>query len=46
VLSNAAWLKKELKKKLGFDVNVRAALTMPGWYVRGGPPKAPVLVIA
>lgn len=46
VLSNAAWLKKELKKQLGFDVNVRAALTMPGWYVKGGPPKAPVLVEA
>ena len=44
VLRNADWLKKELKKKLGFDVNVRAALTVPGWFVTGGPPKAPVLV--
>lgn len=44
VLLNAEWLKKELKKQLGFDVNVRAALTMPGWYVTGGHPKAPVLV--
>lgn len=44
VQRNADWLKKELKKQLGFDVNVRPALTMPGWFVSGGPPKAPVLV--
>lgn len=44
VLRNAAWLKKELKKHLDLDVTVRAALTMPGWFVTGGPPKAPVLV--
>jgi len=44
VLRSTEWLKKELKKQLGFDVNVHAALTMPGWFVTGGPPKAPVLV--
>lgn len=44
VLRSAEWLKKELKKQLGFDVTVRAALTMPGWFITGGPPKAPVLV--
>ena len=46
VLRSAEWLKKELKKQLGFDVTVRAAMTMPGWFVTGGPPKAPVLVEA
>lgn len=46
VLRSAEWLRKELKKQLGFDVTVRAALTMPGWFVTGGPPKAPVLVEA
>jgi len=40
----AEWLRKELHKKLNFDVPVRTALTMPGWYVHGGPPQAPVLV--
>ncbi len=44
VEAGATWLRAELKKKLNFDVAVRAALTMPGWYVTGGPPRAPVLV--
>jgi hypothetical protein len=41
---NATWLRDELKKHLNLDVPVRAALTLPGWYVKGGPPQAPVLV--
>lgn len=41
---NAEWLQKEFKKQLNFDVKVHAALTMPGWYVSGGPPQSPVLV--
>lgn len=44
VTRNADWLRKELKKHLNLDVPVRAALTMPGWFVNGGPPQAPVLV--
>ena len=44
VIRNAKWLHEELKKHLNLDVPVRAALTMPGWYVKGGPPQAPVLV--
>lgn len=44
VEAGAAWLRAELKKKLNLDVPVCAALTMPGWYVTGGPPRAPVLV--
>lgn len=41
---NADWLRKELHKKLNFDVPVRAALTMPGWFVDEGPPHPPVRV--
>jgi hypothetical protein len=44
VLDGAEWLRKELQKKLNLDVSVCAALTMPGWYVIGGPSQAPVLV--
>jgi len=44
VTQAADWLRKELKKHLNLDVSVRAALTMPGWFVNGGPPQAPVLV--
>lgn len=44
VMGGADWLRKELKKHLNLDVPVRAALTMPGWFVNGGPPQAPVLV--
>jgi|GEM_PF-1488626 len=44
VTGGAEWLRKELKKHLNLDVPVRAALTMPGWFVNGGPPQAPVLV--
>lgn len=44
VTAAANWLQAELKRKLCLDVPVRAALTIPGWYVIGGPPKAPVLV--
>jgi hypothetical protein len=46
VLRNAEWLKEELKKKLGLAVSIRAALTMPGWFVTGASPKAPVLVVS
>ncbi|TDU70854.1 nuclease-like protein [Prosthecobacter fusiformis] len=45
VLRNSAWLKKELKTHLNLDVKVRPALTIPGWFVTGGPPQAPVLVV-
>jgi hypothetical protein len=44
VNGNAEWLRQELKKHLNLDVPVCAALTMPGWYVKGAPPQAPVLV--
>lgn len=44
VQRNARWLRDELKKKLDLDVPVKAALTIPGWYVIGGSPQAPVLV--
>ncbi|HRH95853.1 MAG TPA: nuclease-related domain-containing protein, partial [Prosthecobacter sp.] len=45
VTRNAEWLHKELKKHLNLDVPVRAALTMPGWYVKSAhSPKDPVLV--
>lgn len=44
VTQAADWLRKELKKHLNLEVPVRAALTMPGWFVNGGPPQAPVLV--
>jgi len=44
VVSAADWLRKELKKQLNLDVTVRPALTIPGWYVNGGHPTAPVLV--
>ena len=43
-IGNADWLRKELKERLGIEVRVKAALTFPGWYVKGGPPSAPVLV--
>lgn len=43
-LRNAAWLQNELKTKLNQEVQIHAALTMPGWYVIGGPPTAAVLV--
>jgi Nuclease-related domain len=41
---NARWLKGELKIKLNLDVTVNPALTIPGWYVNGGPPGQAVLV--
>ncbi|MBE2282124.1 MAG: NERD domain-containing protein [Prosthecobacter sp.] len=44
VMRAAEWLRNDLKKHLNLEVPVRAALTMPGWYVKGGPPQAPVLV--
>lgn len=45
VTGAAEWLRKELKKHLNLDVPVRAALTMPGWYVKSDhSPKASVLV--
>lgn len=44
VTEAAKWLQAQLKKELCLDVPVRAALTIPGWYVIGGPPRAPVLV--
>ncbi|WP_176159271.1 nuclease-related domain-containing protein [Prosthecobacter debontii] len=44
VVNNAQWLRQEFKKNLNLDVTVYAALTIPGWYVIGGPPQAPVLV--
>ncbi|WP_346330955.1 nuclease-related domain-containing protein [Prosthecobacter sp. SYSU 5D2] len=40
----AEWLRKDLKKHLNVDTKVHPALTFPGWFVTGGPPKAPVLV--
>lgn len=43
-LAGAKWLREELRNKLSLDVPVHAALTIPGWYVKGGSPKAPVLV--
>lgn len=45
VMDGAEWLHRELKKHLNLDVPVRAALTMPGWYVKSDhSPKWPVLV--
>lgn len=45
VTRNAEWLRKELEKHLNQDVPVRAALTMPGWFVKSAhSPKDPVLV--
>lgn len=46
VLRSARWLKEELKKKLDLAVPIRAALTMPGWFVNGASPQAPVLVVS
>ncbi len=46
VTRNAEWLRKELKKHLNLDVPVRAALTMPGWFVKSDQsPRHPVLVV-
>lgn len=45
-LRNAEWLRKELKKQVNVEATVHAALTFPGWFVNGGPPQAPVLVVA
>lgn len=42
---NAEWLRKELKKQVNVEATVHAALTFPGWFVNGGPPQAPVLVV-
>lgn len=44
VTRGADWLRNELKKHLKLEVPVRAALTMPGWFVNEGPPHPPVLV--
>ena len=44
-VGNAAWLQKELKKKLDLDLKVHPALTMPGWFVNAGPPGQTVLVV-
>jgi Nuclease-related domain len=41
---NAHWLETELKTKLNIDVAVNPALTIPGWFVSGGPPGQAVLV--
>lgn len=43
---NAEWLRKELKKEEKVDAVVHPLLTFPGWYVNGGPPQAPVTVVA
>ncbi|HEY1082781.1 MAG TPA: nuclease-related domain-containing protein [Prosthecobacter sp.] len=45
-LRNAEWLRKELKKQANVEATVHAALTFPGWFVNGGPPQAPVLVVS
>ncbi|GAA5142157.1 hypothetical protein GCM10023213_27600 [Prosthecobacter algae] len=43
---NADWLRRELKKEEKVDAVVHPVLTFPGWYVNGGPPQAPVTVVA